>query len=76
MKQEPFSRKPSFAILKVRSILTIGISDVLLKGIWKPVKQRIDINEKYQTKNELHRKIEDRLREFREIEAMKENHEF
>ena len=35
----------------------IGISDVLLKGIWMPVNLKIDFNKKYQTKNELYMKI-------------------
>ena len=32
-------------------------SDVLLKGMWKPVKLKIDFNKKCQTTNELYMKI-------------------
>ena len=45
--------KNAFVIWEVRLILEIGISDVLFKGRWNPVKLKVDFDKNYQSMNEL-----------------------
>ena len=53
IRRELVSMKTTIAIWEVRLILEIGISDVLFKGRWKPVKLEVDFDKKYQSMNEL-----------------------
>ena len=47
----------TFVIWEIRLIPEIGISDVLLKGMWKPVNLKIDLGNKWLREKELYKKI-------------------